>query len=743
MAFYRLVALVAPALLRTQAATSTAEQGNSAITQVVVLLQSMLDTSKVQGGAERDAWAKYKCYCDTNEEEKTKEIADLKDEIGLLESSIEGLLASSAVLSQEVAQLDKDMTDNQNAQSDATTLREQESGEYNATNADLSEAIVKLRDATQKLIDVGGDQNLAAAADHNQYMAGHGQSELQTNLQQALIAASAFITKKQAAVVDSFLQTPFTGTYTAQSGEVVGILQNMRTTFKANLEAATAAEEKALAAYNLFMNTSQSAYNTMSASKETKNGELSGNDGALSTKKGQLGTAQESLSGAEVFLDSTLTACAAKKKQYEERVSLRTGEEAAISEAISILNSDAAFETFSTVDAAVAPTAPTMFVQLRSVHRHQASATQTGPTQKAQEFLQRAAGSAGHPMLRKALSLLKANNPFTVVLAEIEKMINLIAEEEQADVDQKGWCETEREDTDGELSTKRGQITTLEGEIGMLITAIQDPVTGLTKQIADEETTLQENHDSQVSETATRKDEHSRYQKRVANLVEAEELLTKAITVLEAYYSKITAAELLQKRKEDPPNTWNDQYSGQSGQGSGAITALRQILTNTKSEQDQQHTNEMSSQTLYEDSMGGLKTAEGNAITQLGSLKESLAEKHEELIQKDKDLMATTKEVESLEAYLMKIKPGCDFIAANYATRSSNRVTETNALNQAVTLIEESPAYVEAMGVKHNESLGDCLSICGPSEDHVDCKACLADTSVPGYCAGHPETVGC
>lgn len=28
-------------------------------------------------------------------------------------------------------------------------------------------------------------------------------------------------------------------------------------------------------------------------------------------------------------------------------------------------------------------------------------------------------------------------------------------------------------------------------------------------------------------------------------------------------------------------------------------------------------------------------------------------------------------------------------------------------------------------------------------KEHVECKACLAEVEVPGYCAGHPGTQGC
>merc|ERR1719476_408060 len=141
--------------------------------------------------------------------------------------------------------------------------------------------------------------------------------------------------------------------------------------------------------------------------------------------------------------------------------------------------------------------------------------------------------------------------------------------------------------------------------------------------------------------------------------------------------------------------------------------------------------------------MAQLKTDEATFLRQLASTKLSLATAIEDLARKEEDLKVTTEEKEAIEAYLLKIKPGCDFITDNIATRKAHRKTETGALQGAIDFLKASPAYIGAVAQAHNESLGDCLDICAGHEDHVDCKACMAKVSVPGYCAGHPGTVGC
>ena len=78
-----------------------------------------LEKSKADGKTERNLYAKYKCYCDTNTEEKTGEIKTLTEQIDILESKIEELQSSTGSLSEEVAKLKAAMEANQASQDDA------------------------------------------------------------------------------------------------------------------------------------------------------------------------------------------------------------------------------------------------------------------------------------------------------------------------------------------------------------------------------------------------------------------------------------------------------------------------------------------------------------------------------------------------------------------------------------------------------------------------------------------------
>jgi len=725
--------------------------GDRTITRVVKLLQGMFDKSKADGDTERILYGKYKCYCDDNKATKKASIESFAERIDLLGVEIDRLQAHNGLLSQEAARLTADMGANAQARATAQGVRDSEAAAFNATETDFTHAIDQMNRAIMELSEVGADQTLekATGADHTKFMAGHGSLiNLHKTVRKALLSASAFTSMKQTRVAEFFLQTPFTGTYTSQSAEVVGILKDMRDTFTQNLATARATEAAAKEAYAKYMQIKLEEYGSMAGSLEGKKDTLSQNNDDLVTKKNQLSMAESSKTSDEDFLVALVEMCAAKAKDYEERTLLRRNEETALADAIAILNSDAAFETFGVVDAT--KTGATSFLQRSTIRRHSGGeALPAGDTQRrqAERLLLRAAGGSPSRMLSRVVALLEAQNPFTIVLTEIKKMIALIAKEEEVDQGELKWCSGERASNHAALEETKMQIGLLTTAISDLTASIESPGTGLKAQIQATEAALVENRNSQTIETKERKEANDLYQTDVKHLIEAEQLIESAISVLEKYYAKILkdagGSSLLQAKQPAPPATWTGPYTGQSGKGGDAISMLKFILSSTKQEEATAHKDESDAQLAFEASMTRLKGDETLKQKALASLQESLAEAEQLLLAKKGDLTATEKARESIEDYLAKIKPGCDFITAQISLRRSNREKETQALKTAADLLKGTPAYQTAIAAAHNKTLGGCLDMCAGDEETAVCKACLAHVTVPAYCAGHPGTAGC
>merc|ERR1719235_2572424 len=159
----------------------------------------------------------------------------------------------------------------------------------------------------------------------------------------------------------SFVQAPFTGNYNAQSGEIVGVLKNMNDTFTANLANARQVEAKALADFTAMKKVLDEEYDEASDLFEKRKKEIGETAELISTTTSERDTADTRLADDQEFLASLTDRCAKKKADFDKRNMLRSQEEAAIAEAIAVLNSDAAFATFGKVSAT--STGATGFIQ--------------------------------------------------------------------------------------------------------------------------------------------------------------------------------------------------------------------------------------------------------------------------------------------------------------------------------------------------------------------------------------------
>jgi predicted HicB family RNase H-like nuclease len=468
--------------------SDAADAKDNTITKVVKILQGMLAKSKEEGDEEREIFAKFKCFCDDNEREKKESIEQLGKDINVLSSKIEELQGSTGGMSSEAAQLRKDMMANENARAEAESIRNKEHESFVSEEADMRQAIGQMNDAIDTLSEVGADQTLGdSAADHEKMMAGFSALSVNARVKQALSAVSVFLNPQQSRNVQSFLQAraPFTGSYTSQSGQIVGTLKSMRDTFKENLATAQATEKQQVDSHEKLMDTLNKAYDEMSETYDGKQEGMGDNDDNLSSKKEQLMEAKEQKASDEEYLEKLLAMCEEKTKEYNQRKMLRANEDAAVAEAIAILNSDESFAAFGKTDAtSTGSTGPT-FIQLRSRRVRIHSSTVSLSSQVKKALL-----SANSPRLAKVASLVQADNVFETVLKEITKMLELLVEEGKQDKENLDWCNDERTESNGKLDTANNQIDTLNGEIQGLTDDIDDPETGLKAQIKTTEEDL-------------------------------------------------------------------------------------------------------------------------------------------------------------------------------------------------------------------------------------------------------------
>jgi len=267
--------IVAAALLGTSSALTLRDEPevNRPVSKVITLLKDMEKQLAKEGEEDEEVYKKMKCWCKTNDEEKTKSIAEAQQREKDLDASIEEGTAKSAQLTAEIDNLEKELAANQQALNEATSLRQKESKAFNAEEKDLIQSISSLKSAVTVLSKHNSSmlQQQNASAVVQRILKRYGDNVLATS---------------DRASVTAFLQAG-ANPYANQSGEIFGIMKNMLETMESDL----ADKQKEEAA-------SQKAFEEL---KSAKGEEISAGQDQVDKKTAPCGAAQHDQSICYAF----------------------------------------------------------------------------------------------------------------------------------------------------------------------------------------------------------------------------------------------------------------------------------------------------------------------------------------------------------------------------------------------------------------------------------------------------------
>merc|ERR1719281_1600928 len=121
------------------------------IKKVVTMLKEMQAQVEKEGEEDKAAYDKYACWCETNDREKTAAIENAEKKIEELSAATEEYAALMAKLKTEIEKLEEDIAANVKALDTAKAQREKEKAEFEATEADMKEALSALKQAVDVL----------------------------------------------------------------------------------------------------------------------------------------------------------------------------------------------------------------------------------------------------------------------------------------------------------------------------------------------------------------------------------------------------------------------------------------------------------------------------------------------------------------------------------------------------------------------------------------------------------------
>merc|ERR1719324_1434805 len=325
---------------------------NRPVSKVITPLKDMLKQLQKEAEEDEDIYDKIACWCETNDKEKTKAIKDAEEKIDILTSKIEEMTARSAQLATEIKNLEKEIAKHQDSMDKATAIREKELAEFNAEEKDLLESIAALKAAITVLSKHHGGSLLQLQESKLVSVAATLGHELQKHGE----LLRGVLTHKQQREVAAFVQAPsdyfdasptFKQSYAPQSGQIFGILKQMKETFENNLSESQKAEMAAQKAYEELKAALEAQIAAAQDLKDKKTQELADTDLKLAQAKEDLEDTRAKLSADEQFLMMLKEKCQMTDQEWEERQKTRQLEMEAVSKALAILSSDDAHDTFT------------------------------------------------------------------------------------------------------------------------------------------------------------------------------------------------------------------------------------------------------------------------------------------------------------------------------------------------------------------------------------------------------------
>merc|ERR1719182_941226 len=612
-------------------------------------------------------YEKVACWCETNDKSKTTAIAEQEDRITALTAAIEEHTANSARLNTEIKNLETEIAKNQAALDKATAIREKELAEFNGEEKDMLQSIGALKSAVTvlskhnaELMQVPSETllNIAAVVD--------------TQFKKHKALLEEVVTPAQRKAVSAFLQAPgdyfdaeptFKQSYAPQSGAIFGILKQMKETFENNLSASQKEEMLSQQAYQDLKAAKLAEIKAGEEQRDTKAQELADTDSAKAQADQDLEDTRNSLSADQKFLLNLKETCQMTDAEWEERQKARQEEIKGCSEALAILSSDDAHDTF---------TRTFNFVQVSISKRERASA-----------MLLTAAKQLGKPQLATLATRVRLD-AFKKVTEQIDGMVKALKKEKADDIKMKDFCVEELNKNERAQELKARDID----EHGAKIADLTANIDQLTKDIAQLKAEIADMQVQLKRAGEDRELENSDFQKTIADQRATKKLLTSALNVLKAVYAKKSFVQKSAKQEPagPPPPPGFKKYEQSSGAG-GVLGMLEQIIADAKTLEADAIKAETDSQKAYESFVKDTNKSIEEKSRELTNKTEEKATAEADKVAAEEDKLSAENEQQQNQNENADLHKSCDFTMNNFEVKQAALEQEMEALDQAKAVL--------------------------------------------------------
>jgi hypothetical protein len=649
------------------AGVAAADLTANPIRRVVTLLPNMQKELEAEGAKEAALYKKFECYCNTNSNDGDAEVSAAKAKIEELNAAIENQTAEKERTDAELADHKSDRANAQAAVQSATAIREKENAAYKKEAGETGENIAALNRAIPALEKGMGASLLQSSA---------GRS---VAVLRKMALTSSSIDSYQKKELLSFLSME-KGDYAPQSGEIVGILKQMKDQMDADLNGINSTEEAAQKAFDELKAAKQAEIAAASSAIEVKTKRSGDLAVAVTESKQDLKDTNAALSEKQQFLANLAVNCKTKAAEWDERQKVRAEEATAISEVISMLNDDDALDLFKKT-----LPSPGAKALIQTQEKHSSVARARALVESAQK-----AGAAGLDTLAFMLKGKKVS--FDKVLVMIDNMVEHLEKEQKDDDAHLDFCRTKFDETDDKI---KGLNQKIEG-LGVSIDEAKSAAAQLAEEISATEEAIKETDKAVADATEQRKAENKQFVQEQSDFNDALELLGRAENRLQKFYNpalykaEATPAPTEEERianaisfLQQEPETWSGDYKAKSQKNNGVVALIGMLKKDLETDLQEGRHDEETSQRDYEKLMkdsAAQRAADVKSVTNKSAAKADL---ESEIVDSQGDHDATTGDLGEAQAYLASLHGSCDFLTTNFDFRKAARAQERDALRNA------------------------------------------------------------
>eukprot|EP00929_Paragymnodinium_shiwhaense_P008935 TRINITY_DN112932_c0_g1_i1.p1 TRINITY_DN112932_c0_g1~~TRINITY_DN112932_c0_g1_i1.p1 ORF type:complete len:768 (-),score=259.65 TRINITY_DN112932_c0_g1_i1:78-2282(-) len=687
------------------------------LTEVVKLLSDMQKELEQEAKEDQETYEKLQCWCTKNKADKTKAVEDAQNTIDELMSKMEAASGKVGSLTTSIAQAKQDIAEGEKALAEATEIRKKEAAAFHDQETDLLQSVELLKGAITALSKhhasmLQADESEAAEVARLRpalrkvvhrhlnlldFLQGDSDKEALLNFLQAnadILEPDATNLAPEPALVQkavtkkTSLRLPYKS-YTPQSGQVLGVLRQMKEKFEENLPEIQKDESAKAAAFAELKGSKEAELKQLRESVDSQTEELAANKEALANAKYDLEDTRASMSADQKFMIEIVETCTNGDNEWKKRSKMRADEITAVAEAISILSADEVKDGQQKLWG---------FLQTASTERETALSRLRAKDKgflarraKAVAFLQKAVVQA--PMLAALLATAQTD-PFDKVIKAIESLSEKLKIEQADEVKHRDYCvdslhenevQTERKNAESE-----GLATKIE-DLAAQAKAISDELTTLKQEIADLQIEMQR-------ATETRKMENLQFQVVVRDQKTAMNALNAAYDKLQSFYAK---RQTFLQQQANIPNA--QHYANQARESAGAAPEFQDHTVHENSNHVLVLIKKLAgdAQVMVDESVHSEQNAQAAYETLIQETNDSvkaksrlITDKTGELAETDQRKSYTEQEkadvdgtIKGLADSLQALHSECDFLLGNFAARQEARAAEIDALAEVKAIL--------------------------------------------------------